>query len=700
MTAPWQKVFRDFWRERTRTLLVVLAIALGIAGFTAVLASYAVLTRALNDGYLGTNPASATIQIVGSVDDALVQAILANRAVTDAEQRRTVSGRIKVGPAEWRNLRLFVFDDYGRIRVSTIARQEGAWPPGPGELLIERDALRVAKAKIGATVTVRTADGEEMPLRVTGTVHDVGQAQARMENVVYGYITRETLAALGEEPYLDELKLLVAQDRYNEKHIRAVASEVQRAIEARGVTVQRVDVPPPGKHPHAALMGMLMLAMAGFGLLVLLLSGVLVANLLTALMASQVRQIGVMKAIGGTRGQIASIYLGQAALLGAAAIVVALPLGLYGSRLLCRYQAGFLNFDIASFAVPLWVYALTVAVGLIVPVVAAAYPVWKGSGVPVRVALAEHGVSRSAFGASAIDRLLAGWSGAARPLVLALRNSFRRRARLALTVLTLAVAGVFFMAAFNVRASLIHTLDRWFGRVKSDVSVTLRERYAEADLARVMAKVPGVRAYEAWVTTGGSRGDDGFSVVALPPATRLLDLEIVLGRRLCADDANAVVVNTALAAKGLRVGQTVRLQIDDRTAPWQVVGIAREPFSPPVAYVSKGSFTGSNHLRLVLARNDRASIDAVKAALDRSLEEDGIRAVGSTSKNDSRYGFDQHMLMIYVFLLIMAGLIGGVGALGLMTTMSLNVLERRREMGVLRAIGATAGAVWRIVVVE
>ena len=726
MTAPWQKALRDVWRERTRTVLVVLAISLGIAGFTAVLASYAILTRALNDGYLATNPASATLQVDGSVDDALVRAILANAEVSAAEPRRAVSGRIKTGPAEWKSLRLFVVEDYGRIRVSTIARQAGAWPPGPGELLIERDALRVAHATIGQTVTIRTADGEPQTLRLTGSVHDVGQAQARMENMVYGYITRETLAGLGEEPYLDEIKLLVARDRSNEAHIRTVAAEVQRTIEARGVMVRRVDIPPPGQHPHAAIMGMLMLATAGFGLLVLLLSGILVVNLLTALMASQVRQIGVMKAIGGTRFQIARIYLVQAAVLGAAAIALALPAGLLGSRALCRYQAVFLNFDIASFAVPWWVYALTIAVGLLVPLLAAAYPVWKGSGVSVRAALAENGVSGSAFGATAVDRLVARWSGAARPLVLALRNSFRRRGRLALTVLTLAIAGVFFMAAFNVRGSLIHTLDRWFGRIKSDVSVTLREPYPEAVLARAVAKVPGVRGYETWITTEGSLpssqrspaiapagphgaapSGDRFGVVAIPPATKLLDLEIVAGRRLQARDANAVVINTALAAKGLRVGQTAMLNLGHRASAWRVVGIAREPFSPPVAYIPKayleqvGGMSGmSNHLRLVLDRHDRASIGAVKASLDRALEEEGIRAVGSTSKTDSRYGFDQHMLMIYVFLLIMAGLIGGVGGLGLMTTMSLNVLERRREMGVLRAIGATPAAVWRIVVVE
>jgi putative ABC transport system permease protein len=101
-----------------------------------------------------------------------------------------------------------------------------------------------------------------------------------------------------------------------------------------------------------------------------------------------------------------------------------------------------------------------------------------------------------------------------------------------------------------------------------------------------------------------------------------------------------------------------------------------------------------------LDRTDEDYIAAVKSSLDRNLERRGMRARSSTSKADTRFGFDQHMVMIYVFLIVMSVVIGCVGGLGLMTTMSLNVLERRREMGILRAIGATPRIVWAMVIAE
>jgi len=727
MTAPWRKAVRDFWHERARTVLVVLAIALGISAFAAVMSSYAILTRELDQGYLATNPASAVMRL-DSVDDETVKAILQNPEVSDAEPRRTIRGQLKSGPVQWRNLMLFVVHDYGNIRVSRLVPEEGAWPPATGEILIERDAFQVAKAHIGDVVRVKTPNGVEQPLVISGRVHDVGQAQARMENIVYGYINLTTLVQLGEEPTLDQLNILVAQNRFDENHIRRVVGDVEQLIKSRGHQVRRVDVPAPGKHPHSDLMGMLLLAMSSFGLFVLVLSGILVINLLTAMMASQVRQIGVMKAIGGTRWQIARIYFGQALFLGIAAVIVSLPLGILGSRALCRYMAVFLNFDINSFAVPAWVYLLVAVVGIAAPLIAAAYPVWSGTAAPVRVALSDFGLSQTTFGANALDRALTRIGGTFRLMVLAIRNSFRRRTRLVLTLLTLAAGGLFFLVALNVRASMINTLDGMFAARKYDLSVSLANPYEMEKVQRAISNTPGVARAEGWFQTdaspvretsannsgdphasdlhGGGSDVDSFTVVALPADTQLLQLDIIEGRNLTPGDRDAIVINNALAREAkLRVGDVVPLRMGLAETTWHVVGLSREAFSPPVGYIPLSVIQERhpgmvNNLRLSLTNSDPDSIAIVKSSLDRNLEQQGVRARGSASTAESRFAFDQHMLMIYVFLIVMSSIIGGVGGLGLMTTMSLNAFERRREMGVMRALGATPRIIWLMIVAE
>jgi putative ABC transport system permease protein len=739
MTAYRKKILTDFWRARTRTAFVVLACGLGIAAFTAVLASYAILTRELNAGYLATNPASFTLQ-TDAVDDALLNGLAAQPGVSAVEARRVVAGQLKTGPVTWRGLQLLVVKDYGGIRVNTLQPQRGAWPPATGEILIERDALQVAHARIGDVVTVRTARGQTQSLRVSGSVKDVGQAQARMENIVYGYITLATLAQLGEEPFLDRLHIVVSGARFDETHIRRVAAALQQWMASQNHPVRRLNIPKPGQHPHAELMGLLLLALAGFGLLALLLSGIIVVNLLTALLGSQIRQIGVMKALGGTRGQLARLYFGQVLLLGAAALVLAVPAGLWGSRVLCRYLAVFLNFDIDSFAVPLWVFWLVALVGLLVPLLAAAWPVWRGCGVSVQTALGDYGVGQRAFGVNWFDRALTDIGGLTRPLLLALRNGFRRRARLALTLLTLAAGGLFFMTALNVRTSMIYSLDRLFATRQFDLSLNLGTLQPLAPAEQAARQTPGVRQVEGWILTQGAlveseaesakgaagagaslhgggaadpgiggSGSDSFSVIGLPPETALFKPDIIDGRALVPGDLDAIVLNSTLAARvaPLKVGDEIAVRMGPAQKNWRIAGVAQEPFSPPVAYVSRRYFEQAgghqgmaNSLRLALERAEPGALAETKAALERNLEAAGLRVQSSSSKGDGRYGFDQHMLMIYVFLIIVSAILAGVGGLGLLTTMSLNVLERRREMGVLRALGAPPSTVWLIIVTE
>ena len=720
MNTLWRKAMRDLRKERFRSLSIVLSLAMGIAGFFAVLASHAILTRALNDGYLATNPPSATLA-VDRLDDDAIRAAASTPGVESVEPRRVLHGRIRSGPARWQNLALFVRPSFERSQIGTVSLESGAWPSRPDEIAIERDALQVARANIGDRAILRTESGTERPVRVTGSIHDVGQAQARMENLVYGYVGSDMLAALGEEPYYNELAIRVALRPLDERHIRDVANAVATSIEKSGHHVLRIDVPEPGQHPHAKIMGLLLLAIAAFGFFILVLSGAIVFNVLTALLAGQARQIGVMKALGGTRLQIARVYLLEAGLLGVAAVVLAIPFGLLGAGWHAQWLAEFLNFDVVSYAVPLWIYASVLAVGIGVPLAAAAIPVWLGTRVPVLRALAPNGPLGRVYGASIIDRALARVSGPSRVLLLAMRNIGRNRLRVALTLVTLAAGGVFYMSALNVRQSMIGMLDRLFETRRADLSISLASDSPVEAIERAARGLPGISAAEGWIVTEGrlsqpnetARGNhpderERFTVVAVPSDSQLLAFDIVSGESL-ERRTNDVVVNTALFDKLAKPapGEVINLRIEHQESSLRLAGIAREPFSPPTAYILRAFFDDgpkegtANSLRIALVKpTSSSSLDAESREIDASLDREGIRALQTTTKANSRLVLDQHMVMIYVFLIVVSCILGVIGVLGLVTTVNLNVTERRREMGVLRAIGATPARVVLIVVIE
>ena len=125
-----------------------------------------------------------------AIDDALIASTIARDDVEDADARRVVNGRIQAPDGSWRRLVLFVIRDFQHLRISTITPEAGTWPPATGGLLIERDAFQVVKLRHR-----RRRDRSRRKTAVTtscdvaGRVHDAGQAQARMENLVYGYIS-------------------------------------------------------------------------------------------------------------------------------------------------------------------------------------------------------------------------------------------------------------------------------------------------------------------------------------------------------------------------------------------------------------------------------------------------------------------------------------------------------------------------------
>ena len=104
-------------------------------------------------------------------------------------------------------------------------------------------------------------------------------------------------------------------------------------------------------------------------------SGFLVINTISAILAQQTRQIGMMKAVGARDGQVAGVYLGIVLGYALVALVVALPMGALGAWQLTQFTAGLVNFEATEFFLPPQVLALEIAIGLLVPLAAGAWPV-------------------------------------------------------------------------------------------------------------------------------------------------------------------------------------------------------------------------------------------------------------------------------------------------------------------------------------
>jgi len=778
MLSPrWHKVIRDIWGNKLRTVLVVLSIAVGVFAVGLIAGTRQTAVAALDASWNSTNPANL-ILYTEPFDEELLYTVRHMPGVREADAHSSTyvrfqgldqpaapgvagagasaSASITPDETKWRNLILYTYPDFGSIRVGKVWSQSGAWPPGERELLIERASLGWMGAQVGDSVLLKATNGRERVLRITGTVHDPGQMQASWARMAIGYVDRETLDWFGLSRDFGELHVIAAATNPTRDELNQLGQEIRSKVEKSGRTVVYTYIPTPGKHPAGETVEPVLLVLAILGYLALVLSGLLVVNTMQALLTQQVRQMGIMKAVGARNNQIMGIYFGMVLVFGVLSLVIAVPLGALGSQALTQFLANLLNFDAGGLTVPPGVLAMEVAIGLAVPLLAALYPILAATRITPAEAMSDLGLTaparaarprkprfalrlpsrsrgegegsaapaaprRVGEGDAAPDTPRRGGAVAglgrvfSRPVLLSLRNTFRRRGRLALTLAALLLGSAIFIGVFNVRDSLMATLDGMFRYVDYDIVLSFQKEHRLSQLEQEALAVPGVTAAEGWRFDMGRRmrEDDtegeSLQVRGVPANSALIRPTVTEGRWLVPEDENAIVVNTMFLKDepDVKVGSTLKLKIGGRETEWQVVGIAAGTPPTPLLHVNYP------YLARLVGATDRAGVliaataprdPATQAAAAKALEEHfrtlGMEVASRQTSTEERTQIQAQFDILIYFLLIMAVILAVIGAIGLAGTMSLNVLERTREIGVMRAVGASDGSVFKIVVIE
>lgn len=716
-----RKVLRDLWVSKSRVALIVISIAVGLFAMSTVFRAQAILARDFDRSFQAINPASATL-FARTLPQKFVDAIEHMPQVEQAQGRRVVWSRLRVGD-EWRLLKLSALPDFDDLSVNKIVSAGGEWPPPERTLLIERSSLTAAQLRVGQTVRLEAPNGREREMQISGAAHDLTVISGELvDQAVYGYISLETLDWLGLSRDFNEVDIVVGPGRIDREQARQAANRVSSNLEQDGQPVLGVQIPKPGKPPMDNVIRSLLLILGALGSLSLVLSGLLVFNTISAYLARQTRQIGIMKAIGAPQTDILAMYLVTILVFGLLALFISIPLGILGARLLTAQLAHLLNFDIQDFSVPPRIFALEILIGLAAPLVVAIFPVLAAVRTTVRQAVS--GAGGGSFGTGALDRWVARLQGLPASLLYATRNIFRRKVRLALTLVTLSLGGAIFITVLSLRASMFLTINDIAAYWQQDVSVDLQRPYRTAKLAPELLALPGVSAVEGWqvarafrVRPDGLEANEQATVFAAPAGSRFVRPTLLQGRWLVPGDEAALVINVDFAAKepDIQPGDRITLKIDGRESAWQVVGISTTQMvgfgesTPeiPMAYANYDYFsrvTGgvgrANRLAIATGKHDDATQLAAKRHLESALDAAGVRVRNIDTYANTRRQVENLTGPLLLQLAAMAVLFAAVGGLSLMGTMSLNVLERTQEIGILRSVGATSGIVQQVVIAE
>ncbi|HET9519095.1 MAG TPA: FtsX-like permease family protein [Actinoplanes sp.] len=714
------KLARDLWQARGRVALMMIAIVVALSGVGAMLVARSIILQDAQSAYTATNPASATLDVPGGVDAALLAQVRRRPGVADAAARQTITTRVRVGD-EWRRMLLFVVAPDDRLNIARFTVRSGSWPAPDDGMLVERAAVSVLGADRGGTARIAGPDGTLGTLRITGTVHDPALAPAPQERTGYGYLTPAAAARLGWPVRADLLKIVVAGPGPDGRAVQQsvvdrAATEVATWLTGSGHPVHQIDA-PPYRHPHQNQTDTVTALFLAFALATLALAGVLMATTLGALLAGQTRQLAVMKTVGGTTGQLLRLYLAGAAGIAATGTAVALVPALLAGQGLAGVVAELLNIDLTGRAVPAWVFAAVIAAGIGVPLAVASPPLIRASRMTVCAALADQGTGAQ-DGSGWLDRRLTRIRGTGGTTALAVRNMLRRRTRLALTLALLAAGGALFTGGLSTAGAWQAWVDDGMADRRYDAELTLArpapanavlagatgaDRATAAETTLTVPVTPA--AGQAGIAVQRTYPDGGhgrFNLTALAPATAMTRFDLRAGRWLRAGDTDAVVLNQGAATRlgDPAVGATVQLTAEGRRTVWRVVGLVTEVGGPATGYTATGALDQlmgapglANGVRVTGPGSATAAIEAELAGI-------GVPVAAVTPTDELRSALDEHVVIFIYTLVALAVVMAVVGVLGLGSTMSIAVTERTRELGIMRAVGATPAAVRRLVLAE
>jgi putative ABC transport system permease protein len=724
MTAQRAKLFRDLWLYKGRTLLVVLAITVGVAAFGVMSYAQVALETNIRETFLATDPASGILYTADfGPDDSLFDVARQVEGVADVNARRVIVVKIQADPGEWKTVELHMIPDFDGLSIGRLVYEPGAQvPPPEGTLLLERSALAMFDVSVGDSLHVRLPGGEVAQMSIAGLANDLGLMPSSAIPIGYAFVTSQTIAALdiSEATPLSFNRLYIRVEHHltTRPEVEAVIAQVVEQVQAAGVTVQRSMVPNPWETPLESSANTALLLLASLGLLSLGLSAFLVTNIMAAVVTEHIKQIGVIKSLGGKVSQIIALYLQMVLVYGLLALVVAIPAALIGAYFLADFSAQQLDVDIVRFGVPPNVLMLQIISGVLVPLAAALIPILSGVRITIREAISSYGVA--ATGGGLLGRL----SGLPAMLAMSIRNIFRRKMRVVLTLAALSLAGGTFIAVLGVRHGMYHAIDVSQREWDYDVAVDLAAMVPTDQLVNAIFDMPDIEI-ETWLLVDArrifeDRVGGSFTLIGLPADSTMVRPGIRAGRWLEPEEGGQLFLSgeTYDMIQQPSVGGQVTLRVLGADLSWDLVGVSTTRFVM-LAYTDYESVAdliarahGIDGLanRLVVRGTDGSAVSrtislvAEQSRLERDildrLDRARLEVVRSETTTENRLMAEAQIANLVMLLLVSAGLTAIVGGLGLASAMGLNVLDRTREIGVLRSLGAKGHVIQRMVMAE
>lgn len=726
MPTLWYKIWADLRLAKTRSLLAILSICAGVFCVGTLFGMIDLQLSKMDAAHKNSQPSHINLILRGFADNGLLAQIKAVPGVADVDILTPISIRFRrIGATEWNLGTLIIRAGPSLQKFDKTSLISEHWPAA-GKIAIENLSASSARISPGDSIEFETAAGLQT-LEIDSMVRHPFVKPPAFGGQIHFFADLSS-AGLFAVPEASFRQLLVRVTQpYQELKAGAVAKEIRSLLLKHGHAVNVTLLQDPEKHWGRPFLAGINRVLHMMSLVALGLASVIILNTLAARITQQITQIGVLKSLGAGIGIILQMYFAETILLALLAIGLALPLSLASSYFSSCHLLGLFNIDCGDFSYSIRAIQLMCIGGLLAPILAALGPVLRGASVNVRVALSSYGLGGD-FGYSRFDLWIEQLGLRFLPTLYAAAfgNLFRRKGSFCLTQSVLIIAGVMFLVLMSLIASLDLTLNNEMARSRYAVRLGFPIDQPETQVLEIATSLPETKYAEVWqrlpleISRNGGvirqKGSLGGQLLALPAASTMYQPLLESGRWLQAADAGRrVLVLSAETAElnGIQAGEWVKLKIGADQQSWQVIGLYRWLVGNKFAI--EPAYAPLETVRALTRQPDSVSFVLLNARIDTLTEEfDYVRSLKQGFQNQGipldvfttesrleqrQFARNQFKPMIAT-LSGLACMIAVVGGIGLSGALAISVLQRTREIGMLRAIGASATTIFRLFCLE
>src|SRR5688572_11515528 len=302
MNVSFRKVWRDLWRNKGRTLMVIMSISVGVMAVGMVVSGNTLVLGQMSRSHIESNPAHGMLWLTGVVDQDMIRSLERIPSVKDIEGFAESGVHWKTTlDSEWQDGHIITYASFENQTYDRLTLKDGAWPESK-QIGVEAVHIDSFDAPGIGEIVYFEINEHARPYTVNGIMRNPWEMPTPFGEDAAFYVSQKDFARIAGYHGFGRLQITVPA--YSTENVQRAVDDIDEKLKTQGLSVGFSEVLHPQEHFLQETINGVGLVLTVMAIASLGLSVILVINTINALIAQQISQIGIMKAVGSTRRQI------------------------------------------------------------------------------------------------------------------------------------------------------------------------------------------------------------------------------------------------------------------------------------------------------------------------------------------------------------------------------------------------------------